>query len=219
MANVKNNAAAQDTKRRLIEAAGQVFAEVGFERATVKEITERANASIAAVNYHFDDKRALYVHAVRLAFEPCARLRDVLDDPSVVALEPEARFRRTVLLLLQNMLAEETPEEQWRCALMTREIQQPSDASDEPIQTTMRAVGERVASSIAALFPPRAEPTQRQLVLLSNSVLGQCIFYAENQSLLMRLQPDMPAPADCLDELATYVSDFTLSAIRCLPDR
>ena len=31
MANVKNNAAAQDTKRRLIEAAGQVFAEVGFD--------------------------------------------------------------------------------------------------------------------------------------------------------------------------------------------
>lgn len=212
---MKNNAATQETKRRLIEAAGEVFAEVGFERATVKEITERAKASIAAVNYHFDDKRALYVQAVRLAFEPCATLRDVLGDPSVISLEPEARFRRTVWLLLQNMLADEgTPEEQWRCALMTREIQQPTDASDEPIQTAMRAVGERLIASIAALFPKRVTPTQRQLVLLSNSVLGQCIFYAENQSLLMRLQPDMPAAADCLDELATHIADVILASIR-----
>ena len=59
MANIKNNASAQETKRKLVEAAGEVFAEQGFERATIKDITERAGVSVASVNYHFGSKDAL----------------------------------------------------------------------------------------------------------------------------------------------------------------
>src|ERR1700761_7793413 len=60
MPNVKNNAASRATRRRLIDAAGEIFADVGFERATIKQITDRAGASLAAVNYHFSDKQELY---------------------------------------------------------------------------------------------------------------------------------------------------------------
>ena len=60
-----------DTRHRLIESAGKVFAEKGFPSATVREICQLADANIAAVNYHFGDKEKLYIETVRQA--QCAR--------------------------------------------------------------------------------------------------------------------------------------------------
>jgi TetR/AcrR family transcriptional regulator, regulator of cefoperazone and chloramphenicol sensitivity len=48
-----------ETRLQLLEAAGEVFAEVGFRDATVREICRRADANIAAINYHFGDKENL----------------------------------------------------------------------------------------------------------------------------------------------------------------
>jgi len=53
------------TREKLIEAAGQVFAERGFQEATVREICSRAGTNGAAVNYHFGDKLGLYTEVLR----------------------------------------------------------------------------------------------------------------------------------------------------------
>ena len=59
---------AQDpTKSRLLEGAGEEFAEKGFELARVRAICDRAGANLAAINYHFGDKEHLYVEVLREA--------------------------------------------------------------------------------------------------------------------------------------------------------
>jgi len=52
------------TKTRLLEAAGEEFADKGFGGATVRAICARAGANVAAINYHFGDKERLYIEAV-----------------------------------------------------------------------------------------------------------------------------------------------------------
>ena len=50
----------EGTHARLLEVAGQIFAEQGFQAAKVRNICARAKVNIAAVNYHFGDKLGLY---------------------------------------------------------------------------------------------------------------------------------------------------------------
>src|SRR5215467_15800121 len=57
--------ASEQTRARLIDAAGEMFAELGFHHTTVRQISKRAGANIAAVNYHFGDKTGLYTEVVR----------------------------------------------------------------------------------------------------------------------------------------------------------
>jgi AcrR family transcriptional regulator len=60
---VKTTAAVKTTdttRHALLDHAADVFAENGFDRASVREITSRASANQAAINYHFGGKEALY---------------------------------------------------------------------------------------------------------------------------------------------------------------
>ena len=54
----------QEKRRKILSGAREVFAELGFERASVDLIAARAGASKATVYNHFADKKALFVSAV-----------------------------------------------------------------------------------------------------------------------------------------------------------
>lgn len=49
----------QEIPRRILAAAENVFADRGIEKATLKEITERADVNVAAVSYYFGSKSVL----------------------------------------------------------------------------------------------------------------------------------------------------------------
>lgn len=57
----------RDTRGALLRAATFVFADRGFDAATLREVTRAAGANIAAVNYHFRSKDEL----LRLTLEQC----------------------------------------------------------------------------------------------------------------------------------------------------
>ena len=115
------------TESRLIEAAGQVFAEVGFQAATVREICARAGVNIASVNYYFGDKMGLYISVLResMTHEPGAAVQ-----LGVNAGKKDAR--EGLRLLLRAMFSVVLADERrgWYMRIMAHELANPTPALD-----------------------------------------------------------------------------------------
>jgi len=120
-----------ETRERLLEAAGRLFAERGYETTSVRDITTEADCNVASVNYHFGGKENLYIEAFRVLL---AELRDLrietlrrgmagVDDPTleyflatfaegfVDPLVGDSKGRRFVILINREMADPRLPRE------------------------------------------------------------------------------------------------------------
>src|ERR1700724_2941792 len=79
-------AAGERTRTRLMEAALDLIAERGEEGVTLRELTDAADANVAAVSYHFGSLKALCDAAIEHALE---RYLDAQQD-AVSALDPDS---------------------------------------------------------------------------------------------------------------------------------
>jgi AcrR family transcriptional regulator len=75
--------AGQDTRTALVEAARAVFAESGYDGATVRAIATRAGVDAAMVNHWFGSKEGLFARAVlELPFDPMELQAELRDGPA-----------------------------------------------------------------------------------------------------------------------------------------
>src|ERR1044071_2795600 len=121
------------TRTRLLDAAGEVFAERGYRNATVREICQRAGANIASVNYYFKGKEGLYAQVVDYAQACMHSAYPIRMDPSAPAADRLAQFIRAFLV---RVLDDARPA--WHTKLMSREMVEPTSALDQVVARTIR---------------------------------------------------------------------------------
>jgi AcrR family transcriptional regulator len=80
----------EDTRAALLSAAREVFAEQGYQGATVRTIAARAGVDAAMVNHWFGGKQGLFAAIVELPFDP-AQLIDAVTNGS-----PDAMAERLI---------------------------------------------------------------------------------------------------------------------------
>ncbi|HEY0808417.1 MAG TPA: TetR family transcriptional regulator, partial [Pseudonocardiaceae bacterium] len=71
-------AGGEDTRAALVTAARAVFAEQGYQGATVRAIAARAGVDAAMVNHWFGGKQGLFAAIVELPFDPAELVERVL---------------------------------------------------------------------------------------------------------------------------------------------
>jgi AcrR family transcriptional regulator len=59
-----------DTRAEIVAAAGAAFAELGYEKASIRGIAKRAGVDAALVHHYFADKAALFVETRHLPIDP-----------------------------------------------------------------------------------------------------------------------------------------------------
>ena len=196
-----------DTKNRLLESAGQVFSEKGFEAATVREICDRAGANVASVNYYFGDKQRLYIDAVRQAQCVCVEQVPMPEwAPETPATE---RLRGFIHAMLSRMLYADRPA--WHLALMLRELAYPTAACVEVVDDYIRPMAQELEKILAELLPPG---TPRGAAYLTGfSVVGQCLFYYVHRPIAEQLIGVEEYRQLTIDQLAHHIATFSLAAL------
>ncbi|MBD5780010.1 TetR family transcriptional regulator [Pelagicoccus sp. NFK12] len=93
------------TQVKLIEAAEKEFAEHGFHGASIRNITRRAGANVASVNYHFGSKETLFIEMIRYRLEPLNTLRiQMLDEAVAKAGKRPLKLKRIIDILVRPMV-------------------------------------------------------------------------------------------------------------------
>jgi AcrR family transcriptional regulator len=202
----------EETKIRVLLAAGEVFAERGFPDSTIREICRRAGANVASVNYHFQDKERLYraviLHAHQMAVEG-APLPDWSPETP-----PETRLRDFIRTMLTRML--DTQRLPWQAQLMLREMFQPTGACQELVEEYIRPHFRILLEILDDLLPPGTAKDRRYK--LAFSIVGQCMFYKLHQNMIGMLIAREELDAEfTTPQLADHIADVTLAALGIRP--
>ena len=204
------DASPDETRRQLLEAAGEVFAEVGFRDATVREICRRAGANIAAINYHFGDKETLYAEVLRYshgkALEKYPPLPGVPENAP-----PEKKLRAFVHSMLRRIF--DKGPTAWHGKLMSREMIEPTAALDSLVEERMRPMAAQLSKIVAEILG--CPVNDERVRLCSLSVVSQCVFYNHCRPIVSRLFPNkLPQDFASIGHLADHVTNFSLSGMK-----
>jgi AcrR family transcriptional regulator len=208
-AKIPHNSNSVETEKRLLEAAGEIFAQYGYRAATVRQICEKAGANIAAVNYHFGDKEGLYLAVLRSV--PNAHAEKY---PPSLGLKPgataEQKLRAYVLSILKRVFDEGRPG--WHTKLIAREMIEPTRALDALLEEVARPIHRQLATIVKELLGPGASESLARRCTLS--VMSQCVYYHHAREVIRRLYPEQKYNPAEIEELAAHITRFSLAALR-----
>ena len=197
-----------DTLHRLLQAATEVFAEVGYEAATIRTICARASANVALINYHFGDKFELYSEVLR----QCARKRPV--DAVRAALDsgklPEEILRDLIRIRLHS--AFEGDESGYDLRLLCHELAKPTPAMTQHLKTLVLPTFHRVLEVIGAIL--RLPPDHEETRMCARSVMGQVLLYVITRPLATQVWAEKYNEKGFVDRVADHIADFSLAYMR-----
>ena len=197
-----------ETRTRLLNAAGAVFAQHGYQGATIRQICSRARANVSAVAYHFGSKEALYEQALRHSGRYAAERFPLENLGELASQDPEAALARFVETLLRRLLDRGRPA--WHGRLMAREMAEPTKAFRVVVDEVVRPMFDALSEIVSHLCDAPLDADRTWLCVAS--IFGQCTFHRNARSLSAALRPD--APYDDIDRLTDHITQFSLQGLR-----
>ncbi|WP_431221840.1 TetR/AcrR family transcriptional regulator [Serratia sp. L9] len=109
------------TRKRILEAAGELIAERGYAQTTNKAIASAAEVDLAAINYHFGGREGLYLAVLSLAH------RHYLDGDTLAELAASDRPPEEKLgIFLETFISKLNEGSGWHGRVFARELLSPS---------------------------------------------------------------------------------------------
>jgi len=202
----------QDTKADLLEAAGHVFAEKGFDRATGKEICERAGANAAAINYYFGGMEGLYAAVLAEANGQLFSL-EALSLAIAGKTDPKEKLRIVLELAIDKLTSPIAAS--WAFAVLGREFVAPSPALDSLREKQAVPKARIIRSIVGELMGlPADHPAVARAAF--NIVAPFLMLFIADRRVLKRVLPSLGLSRSDAPALAAHMFDYAMAGIAAI---
>ena len=199
---------------QILYAAEKLFAEKGFSGTSIRDITEKAECNLAAVNYHFHGKENLYIEVFRLHMNALRdqrvnAVRKFLSNP------PEQKNLEELILIFATTFLEPFIKKgsgQRLMELMMRERHDPHlpqhmfvEEIIQPVKTIMKDALLQVCSKL--------NDTEAELCI--HSIVGQ-LFHIMQAQALFKGMDKTSFPVLDLPKAVEHVVKFSVGGIHQL---
>jgi AcrR family transcriptional regulator len=191
-------------------AAEVIFAQKGFDSATVREICREGGVNIAAINYYFGDKERLYVECLKAAHD-CADAGSDQTPEWPTGTPAVEKLRGFIEIMVGRTHAPARPT---ALQLLMREFANPSAAGQEVILRYIQPKAFWLRDILRELLPG-ADP--RRLLMTGFSVIGQILFYRQNRPVAGLIFGQEAVAALGPAAVADHITRFTLAALGLEP--
>ena len=177
--------AQEETRWRLLQAAAEVFAEVGYHAATTREICKRAGVNLASIHYYYGDKAELYREVFRLPFlDKCNTFAD-LNIAQVTVAEALQSFYGWLF----PPAADEDPMQQLFMRLHAREDAEPTGVLGDAMLQAFRPNHDQVQALLCREF--NLDKPDADVDRLTFAIIGLATVYFHHQAALDYFAPDL----------------------------
>lgn len=199
-----------EAKNKILWAAANVFAENGYRHGTIRQIANKAEMNVAAVNYYFGNKEALYQEVLKTWTEESFKKYPVMQE-SETGASPEEKLYYQIRQVLSKLFDED--QAPWFGTLFVRmatleEKDQMKDLAEciyKPSVNIMVEIIREIAGK---------EVDEELLYFMATDIIGQCVFYYSDRKLLELVLPDAGKKIMTIDFLSRKITEFSICAIQ-----
>ncbi len=201
-----------DTRNRIVDAAGPVFAEKGYQAATVREICDQAGMNVASVNYYFGDKENLYAEVIRRIRPP--RIAESLQDAWTDETAPAEKLCDFIRAMVSELSGRELFP--WFHDLIRREISDPTPIGGKLLQKQFEANFAMLQGILDEIVPADTPMHKRHKIAFS--VVGQCVhFHISSQIASMVIGEEEYKAHFGPEDIAEHICQMCLASLGLAP--
>lgn len=189
------------TRQRILKAAIELFADKGYDAASVRAIVAKAGVNQAAINYHFDGKEGLYLEVIKSAFAAFTRLEG-LDGEPLNSLPRDAALRRFVYQQLRPLLFRDEISRYMR--IFAWENVRPSKVLRSFLASNAAPFLGRAVELVRRFLPESA--TDQEALCGAIWLMGQCSIFVRNREQFAHSPFNLKIDAPFVEQLTDLIT-------------
>jgi AcrR family transcriptional regulator len=192
----------------ILEAAGEIFAEQGFRKTTVREICKRSRANLAAINYYFGDKERLYLAVLKYYRELAIQKYPITFGINETDT-PEEKLSNFIHTFIYRFL------EEGKMALfgklLAREFTESTGALDVLVEDFIKPTFIKLSSIVREIVGNKS--SDKKVELCAMSIIGQCLYFRNARPIIFRLRHQEGYTNEDIKEIAEHIINFSLKGL------